>query len=132
MYFLIKKRRMKLVNDSFVKMKDVKVSKRLHSTISSTFFISLMQSLVFMCLFKLCAWLEHVFCLYHFYPFFKEKKLFYVWKWWKRTREDYFFKKEIIFYKNTFLLFKPSLPLDDAFAQIFSLRSISHLEWFYF
>ena len=47
-------------------------------------------------------------------------------------REDYFLKKELIFYKNTFPLFKPSLPLDDAFAQIFSLRSISHLEWFYF
>ena len=64
------------MNDSFVKMKDVKVSKRLLSTfpqISSTFFISLMQSLVFMGLFKLCAWLEHVFYLYHFYPFSRKK-----------------------------------------------------------
>ena len=122
---------MKLVNDSFVKMEDVKVSKRLLSTfpqISSTFFISLMQSLVFMGLFKLCAWLEHVFYLYHFYPFSRKKNFFMCGNGGKELefREDYFLKKELIFYKNTFLqstavlLFNPNLPLDDAFAQIFS------------
>ena len=81
------------MNDSFVKMKDVKVSKRLHSTISSTFFISLMQSLVFMCLFKLCAWLEHVFCLYHFYPFFKEKNFFMCGNGGKELERITFLKK---------------------------------------
>ena len=134
---------MKLVNDSFVKMKDVKVSKRLLSTfpqISSTFFISLMQSLVFMGLFKLCAWLETRILFVPFLPFFTKKNFFMCGNGGKELefREDYFLKKELIFYKNTFLqstavlLFKPNLPLDDAFAQIFSLRSISHLEWFYF
>ena len=75
------------------------------------------------------------------FTLFREKKNFFMCGNGGKElefREDYFLKKELIFYKNTFLqstavlLFKPNLPLDDAFAQIFSLRSISHLEWFYF